>query len=117
MAVKNSKKTGQGKTGRRGRPFQKGRSGNPRGRPKGSTNKVTHEVREMSRALIEDPAYWMKFLKAWRARKITPRTEEMVWAYAYGKPAQAVDLTMTFDHEAYLAGKLEEVRQLTKRVH
>lgn len=101
---------------RKGGKFQKGNPGGP-GRSKGSTNKVTHEVREMCRALIEDPLYWTKLLKAWRARKITPRTEEMVWAYAYGKPAQAVDLTMTFDHEAYLAGKLEEVRQFTKRVH
>ena len=39
----------------RGRPFQAGKSGNPRGRPRGVPNKATQAVREMARELLDDP--------------------------------------------------------------
>jgi hypothetical protein len=44
-----------------------------------------------------------RFTHAFVARKLHPRLEEMVWHYAYGRPAQAVDLSVAFDHESYLA--------------
>ena len=50
--MKAKKKTGRSavnnrrKTAARGKPFAKGQSGNPDGRPIGSTNKVPREVRE-----------------------------------------------------------------------
>ena len=41
----------------------------------------------------------------------------MVWQYAYGKPAQAVDMSVTFDPLEYLASKsrpsYSDTQQLT----
>ncbi len=112
MAVKNRKKTAP-----RGRSFRKGESGNPHGRPKGASNKGTREVREFCQGLFEDPAYQAKFLRAWRARTLPPRLEEMVWQYAYGKPAQAVGMSVAFDPLEYLASKsrpsYSDTQQLT----
>lgn len=98
-----SRKNNGRKTERDGR-FQKGNRGGP-GRPSGVSNKVTREIRGFSQGLLEDPAYQAKFLRAWRARTLPPRIEEMVWQYAYGKPAQAVDMSVTFDPLEYLASK------------
>src|SRR5262245_28408087 len=60
------------------------------GRQKGTPNRVTLEVREMARLLVEDPTYQ----QALRRRLIRGRAGEMeklVWAYAYGKPVDAPD--------------------------
>lgn len=34
--------------------FEKGKSGNPAGRPKGAENRLTREIRDMLKAVIED---------------------------------------------------------------
>lgn len=37
--------------------FQKGQSGNPHGRPKGSVNRQTVEFAKLLKAIADDPAY------------------------------------------------------------
>ena len=75
----------------RGKPFVKGGPGGP-GRPRGSANKATREIRDLCQGLLERPGYQAKFLKAWDARKLPPRLEEMVWHYAHGKPQQNIEI-------------------------
>ena len=42
-----------------------------------------------SAAIVNDPVYRQKLLKAARARKLTPAIECMLWHYAYGKPKES----------------------------
>jgi len=57
------------------------------GRPKGSRNKTTIEVRDFARQLIEDPAYQAGL----RLRVIegkAPQMEMLLFKYAYGQPVE-----------------------------
>jgi hypothetical protein len=58
------------------------------GRRKGVPNRVTPEVREASRRLVEDPAYFANL----RDRLVRGKAEAMevvLWRYAYGEPREA----------------------------
>lgn len=77
----------------RGRPFSRGRSGNPGGRPKGVPNKATREVREIARAIIDDPEYRRRLVKRVQDGKVAPAVEALLWHYAYGKPKDTVEVS------------------------
>lgn len=80
MAITTGTKRKPGRPGP-GRRFQ---PGNP-GRPKGIPNKNTREIKEASRALLEDPLY----LEALRIRLLRGEAgpvEPLLYHYAYGKP-------------------------------
>ena len=66
------------------------RRGGP-GRPKGSPNKVTPEVRLAARAIVDDPSY-RKGLKTRVETGKAPHMEPLLWHYAHGKPADTVEL-------------------------
>jgi hypothetical protein len=74
-----------------GRPFQKGRK-KTGGRKKGTPNKASVEVRQLLSTALHDPVYQQRFVNRLRSGKLSPRLEEMAWAYVLGKPAQAVDV-------------------------
>jgi hypothetical protein len=72
--------------------FRPGRSGNPSGRPKGTPNKATQEIRESSRRLLVDPAYVDQLKRRIIAGK-APHMETLLHHYAYGKPPDHLDVS------------------------
>lgn len=64
-AAKNSKKTAA-----RGKPFAPGRSGNPAGRPAGSTNKISREVRESIIAAMNADDGAIEFFRSLKNSKV-----------------------------------------------
>lgn len=83
MGAANSKKTV-------GRPFVKGQSGNPSGRPK-----MPKEVKEAFKAASPEALKTLKKILTDPAAKDSDRIRaaEIILDRAYGKPAQAVDIT------------------------
>ena len=102
MAAAQSKRKA-GKARPRGRGFQKGQSGNPAGKKPGTLNKATRDAKVFCQALLTDTDYQKNFQAAWKARTLEPQLEVLVWHYAYGKPAQSLDVTLGFDLAKHLA--------------
>jgi hypothetical protein len=65
--------------------FIKGRSGNPRGRPRGIPDKVSAEIRTLARALF-DKDYWDRTKRLLDAGELHPKIETTLLAYAFGQP-------------------------------
>jgi hypothetical protein len=77
--------------------FKPGQSGNPSGRPPGAVNKVTQEVRELTRGLVDDPEYQAGLRERLLEGKLPPAMETMVWHYAFGKPKETVEFKGEMD--------------------
>jgi len=63
------------------------------GRPPGTPNRATGEVRAFCQRLVIDPEYRTNFEQRWRSGELPPALEQMVWAYAVGKPQQSCEVT------------------------
>lgn len=90
MARGAKKMLGKSTNAPRGRPFVKGdkRAGRPRGVP----NKVTIEIRELSRGLLSDPAYLATLKQRLKKGTLAPAVWCLLYHYAYGKPKETVEV-------------------------
>ena len=68
------------------------RGGSP-GRPPGVPNKATGEVPAFCQRLLADLEYRAEFEQRWRSGTLAPALEQMVWAYAVGKPQQSIEVS------------------------
>jgi len=57
------------------------------GRPAGTPNCATREARTFCQCLVADPEYRANLERRWREGKLPPVLEQMIWAYAVGKPS------------------------------
>jgi hypothetical protein len=69
-----------------GRP----RTGRPRGRP--PATKYAAEARSIARALLSDPIYRTNLITRLRDGRAAPLVENTLWAYAYGRPPEQVQI-------------------------
>ena len=66
--------------------FQKGQGG----RPKGIPNKATREIKDIARALVEDPEYVQSLRERLTAGK-APHMEPVLFYYTYGRPKESME--------------------------
>ena len=62
------------------------------GRKKGTPNKATADARAACALIVDDPTYRRNLLARAQRGELPPAVETMLWAYAHGKPTQALDV-------------------------
>ena len=87
--------------------WQKGESGNPKGRAVGTLNipeEPDGDGKALARKLLLDPEYLNTFKRLLHARMLPGQTERMLWHYAFGKPRGGMDINVT---------KINDLKQLS----
>jgi hypothetical protein len=69
--------------------FGNGRPGP--GRPKGSVDYISREVRAAARAIVDDPEYRTLLIARLKVGE-APHMETLLWHYAYGKPKETIEV-------------------------
>ena len=64
-----------------------------KGRPRGSQNKATVDVRALAQGLVDDLEYRKRLKDRLLSGKMAPALETLLWHYAYGKPRDTLDIT------------------------
>ena len=67
------------------------RGGSP-GRPAGTPNRASKEVRAFCQRLIADAEYRRTLETRLRAGTLPPQLESLIWNYAFGRPPQSLDV-------------------------
>jgi len=62
------------------------------GRKKGTPNKATADVRALCTKLLADADYVANFKQRLQEGKLAPHVEALLWHYAYGKPAEHIEV-------------------------
>lgn len=75
---------------------------------KGQPNRISVEVRELVRELVNDRDYQHRLRHDFRHRKVHPTIESLIWTYHLGKPRQDITLTGSMTVNA----RLEEEKRI-----
>jgi hypothetical protein len=51
------------------------------------------KARELASAIVADPAYFQDVKRRAIAGELSPQMETMLWAYAYGKPIETIEVS------------------------
>ena len=78
------------------------RKGGQPGRKKGSKNKATIEIKELARRLVQDPEYLAALRERLIAGKLHGSVEALLWAYAYGKQRDTLDLNVSAERKTLI---------------
>lgn len=70
------------------------------GRPKGVPNKITREIKDIAAGLLSDKNYVESLRRRLTSGK-APHMETLLHHYAYGKPKETTDGTITHVIKAY----------------
>jgi hypothetical protein len=90
-------------------------------KPKGCTNKATRLVQQFCREVLESKEYRESLYRRVVTDSLPPALEVMLYAYAYGKPKERVELNVTNDMEAQVRDATlpdidMEIQQLSREV-
>lgn len=77
------------------------------GRARGTPNRITVAFKTLLGEMVGDPAYQWRLRRDFRARKVHPTIEAMVWAYHAGKPKTEIELSGNLG----ISRELEDDRQ------
>jgi hypothetical protein len=77
------------------------------GRKPGTPNRVTVAFHALVGQMVNDPLYQHKLRRDFRARRVHPTVEALVWAYHVGKPKTEIELSGGLE----LSQRFEDDRQ------
>lgn len=69
-----------------------------KGRPKGSKNKTTLEVRTLASKILASAKYRKDLQRRAESGKLAPAVEVALWHYAFGKPREQVEAHVAVDY-------------------
>jgi hypothetical protein len=75
--------------------YRKGQSGNPGGRPKGTLNKSTKEIKDLLAEMVDFERLVEKLEDL--SKRGNVRAIELLFAYRWGRPTQSQELVQRFD--------------------
>jgi hypothetical protein len=80
------------------------------GRPPGAPNKANGLAKHFAREIVESPEYRASLKSRAKSGTLPPQVETMLWAYAYGKPTEKVEIT-TPQHQDMSEMSTEELAE------
>jgi hypothetical protein len=85
-------------------------------RPQVAARAKRSEVQTFARMVLRDPVYRAKLIEAARNRTLPPAVEVMLYAYAYGKPVERVEIGRPDDFSDLEALSVEQLRERALRI-
>lgn len=77
----------------------------------GATLYTRHEAQKFARRLVESEKYRLKLQEDLDKREVAPAIESMLWAYAFGRPIEQVQLSITAGQEDLSTLSVEELQK------